>query len=201
MVRARTLDVSEKHPVPAVAGTHPDERTVPVTTPTTVARAVARDAERRARTALDGVLAAHDALRNADADLAAATQAKAVAEPVLARAIAVARDAGITTEHLTELGITAPTSRTLRRRRKPPSQVTVGRTPDDTQERTPNDTAGRTPEGPGGGHPVHAAVSPTANSEADTDGAHPWSPQGSHPGRDWPPAAGHHELVEAVTSW
>jgi len=88
-----------------------------VTSPTAVARSVARDAERRARAALDDVLAAHTALQDADTALAAAAQAKADAGPALARAVAAARDVGITEAHLAELGITAPSARTLRRHR------------------------------------------------------------------------------------
>ena len=88
-----------------------------MTSPTAVARSVARDAERRARTALDDVLAAHTALQDADTALTAATQAKANAGPALARAVAAARDVGITEAHLAELGITAPSARTLRRHR------------------------------------------------------------------------------------
>ncbi len=87
-----------------------------MTSPTTVARAVARDAERRARQALDTVVAAHTALRDADTALAAAQQARAEAGPGLARAIAAARAVGITDEHLAELGVTVPSARTLRRR-------------------------------------------------------------------------------------
>ena len=90
-----------------------------MTTPTAVARAVARTAERRARAALDDVLAAHTALSDAETALAAASAAKAAAGPVLARAIAAARAAGISDEDLTELGITPPSARTLRRRAAP----------------------------------------------------------------------------------
>ncbi len=90
-----------------------------MTTPTAVARAVARTAERRARAALDDVLAAHTALSDAETAVAAASAAKAAAGPVLARAIAAARDAGISDEDLTELGISPPSARTLRRRAAP----------------------------------------------------------------------------------
>ena len=86
-----------------------------MTNPTTVARSVAKDAERRARAALDDALTAHTSLNNADVALATAARAKANAGPALARAIAAARDVGITEAHLAELGITTPSARTLRR--------------------------------------------------------------------------------------
>ena len=164
-----------------------------MTSPTTVARSVARDAERRARAALEDVLAAHTALRDADTALATATQAQADAGPALVRAIAVARDVGITTEHLAELGITAPTSRTLRRRRQRPCPDTATRTPDDTRGRTPDDT--------GGGHPVLAVVSPTAHCEADTNAANVWAPRAADPGHDGAPDSDHHDHAAAATSW
>ena len=50
---------------------------------------------------------------------------------------------------------------------------------------------------------VARAVARDAERRARTalDGVLAAQPQGSDPGRDWPPAAGHHELAEAVTSW
>ena len=61
---------------------------------------MARTAERRARAALDDVLAAHTALSDAETAVAAAGAAKAAAGPVLARAIAAARDAGISDDFI-----------------------------------------------------------------------------------------------------
>ena len=82
---------------------------------TAVVRAVARDAEARAKTVLTDVLAAHTSLREAEAAITAAATAKAAAHPALARAIDTALAAGITTEQLTGLGIDVPSARTRRR--------------------------------------------------------------------------------------
>jgi hypothetical protein len=164
-----------------------------MTTPTAVARAVARDAEQRARAALDDVLVAHTALRAADTALATAVQAQATAGPALARALSAARDAGITTEHLADLGITAPTSRTLRRRRP--------RTRNDTNERTPPDTDQRTPDEPGDGHPVLTVVATPAHAEADTSADPAWPHPAADPGHESIPDPDHHGHAAAATSW
>jgi hypothetical protein len=86
-----------------------------VTTPTAVARAVARDAEARAKAALEEVLAAHARLTAAEEAIAAATTARAAAGPALARAVTAALATGITAEQMAELGVTVPSPRTLRR--------------------------------------------------------------------------------------
>ena len=139
-----------------------------MTSPTAVARSVARDAERRARTALDDVLAAHTALHDADTALAAATRAKANAGPALARAVAAARDVGVTEAHLAELGITAPSVRTLRRHRP----------------RTTGTDPGRPADAPASGYPGPGVVDSETPDEAATSGTQPWphpDTGGGHP--------------------
>lgn len=156
-----------------------------MTSPTAVARSVARDAERRARAALDDVLAAHTALHDADTALAAATQAKANAGPALARAITAARDVGITEAHLAELGITAPSARTLRRRRPrttPPDPVRPADTPAD-------------------GHPVPGVVDTEPPPEAATNNPQPWPPQDTGGGHPDAHDSGHTPNTETARSW
>ena len=156
-----------------------------MTSPTAVARSVARDAERRARAALDDVLAAHTALQDADTALAAATQAKANAGPALARAVAAARDVGITDAHLAELGITAPSARTLRRRR--PRTTT-------THPVRPSDT-------PASGHPGNDAVATEPSPEVATGDAQPWPPQDTGGGQTEAHDRGHDAHPEAARPW
>lgn len=87
-----------------------------MTTPSAVAKAIARDAEARARTALGDVTAAHAELRNAEAAITAARDRHAAAGPALARAIDAALAAGITTQQLADLGIPVPAPCTRRPR-------------------------------------------------------------------------------------
>ena len=155
-----------------------------MTSPTTVARSVARVAERRARAALDDVLAAHTALHDADTALAAATQAKADAGPALARAVAAARDVGITEAHLAELGITAPSARTLRRRPRTTPAHPV----------RPADT-------PASGHPGHGVVATEPPPEVVTSDAQPWPPQNTGSGHPDAHDRGHDAHTEAVRPW
>ena len=139
-----------------------------MTSPTAVARSVARDAERRARTALDDVLAAHTALHDADTALTAATRAKANAGPALARAVAAARDVGVTEAHLAELGITTPSARTQRRHRP---------------RTTPTDP-GHPADAPASGHPGPGVVAAESSPEAATNDTQPWphpDTGGGHP--------------------
>jgi hypothetical protein len=146
---------------------------------------VARDAERRARAALDDVLAAHTALHDADTALAAATRAKANAGPALARAVAAARDVGITEAHLAELGITAPSARTLRRRR-PRTTPTHPVRPADT---------------PASGHPVLGVVATEPSPEAATNDTQPWphpDTGGGHPDAHDP---GHDTHTDETRPW
>ena len=156
-----------------------------MTSPTAVARSVARDAERRARTALDDVLAAHTALHDADTALTAATQAKADAGPALARAVAAARDVGITEAHLAELGITAPSARTLRRHRP---RVTP------THSVRPADT-------PASGHPGHGVVDSGTPPETATSDTPSWPPQDNAGGNPDAHDRGHDAHPEAVRPW
>lgn len=139
-----------------------------MTTPTAVARSVGRDAETRARAALDDVLAAHTALHDADTALAAATRAKANAGPALARAVAAARVVGITEAHLAELGITTPSARTQRRHRP----------------RTTGTDPVRPADDPAAGHPGPGVVDSEAPPEAATNHTQPWphpDTGGGHP--------------------
>ena len=156
-----------------------------MTSPTAVARSVARDAERRARAALDDVLAAHTALHDADTALTAAAQAKANAGPALARAVAAARDVGITEAHLAELGITAPSARTLRRRRP---------------RTTPTDPV-RPADTPASGHPGHGVVATEPPPEAATGDAQPWPPQNTGGGHPDAHDRGHDAHPEADRPW
>ena len=156
-----------------------------MTSPTAVARSVARDAERRARAALDDVLAAHTALHDADTALTAAAQAKANAGPALARAVAAARDVGITEAHLAELGITSPSARTLRRRRP---RTTA------TDQVRPADT-------PASGHPGHGVVATEPPPETATGDAQPWPPQNTGGGHPDAHDRGHDAHPEADRPW
>jgi hypothetical protein len=152
-----------------------------VTTPTAVARSVGRDAETRARAALDDVLAAHTALRDAETALADATLARDTAAPQLARAITTAAAAGITTEHLTDLGITVPTARTLRRRHR-------GRTTPLGTDSNAHPRADTTD---------HPRADTTDHPRADTTD-HPRADTNGHPGADtW----GHSRQPVWAGSW
>ena len=173
-----------------------------MTTPTAVARAVARDAEQRARAALDDVLAAHTTLRAADTALATAVDAQAAAGPALAKAISAALDVGITTDHLTELGITAPTARTLRRRRP--------RTRNDPEQRTPNDTEQRTPNEhrPGGHQATPREVTrgsrwwpPPCTPRRPVTADPSWPDQDAATGHDSAPSLDDHGHPAAAGSW
>ena len=62
---------------------------------TAVARAVARDAEARAKMVLTEVMAAQVSFREAEAAITAATAARAAAHPALARAIDTALAAAV----------------------------------------------------------------------------------------------------------
>jgi hypothetical protein len=146
---------------------------------------VARDAERRARAALDDVLAAHTALHDADTALAAATQAKSNAGPALARAVAAARDVGITEAHLAELGITAPSARTLRRRRP---------------RTTPTDPV-RSVDDPGSGHPGHGVVAIEPPPEVVTSDPEPWPHPDTAGGQTDAHDRGHDAHPEAARPW
>jgi hypothetical protein len=146
---------------------------------------VARDAERRARAALDDVLAAHTALHDADIALAAAAQAKADAGPALARAVAAARDVGITEAHLAELGITAPSARTLRRHR-PRTTPTAPVRPADT---------------PTSDHPGQDGVASEPPPEVVTSDAQPWSPPDTGGGHPDAHDRGHDAHPEAARPW
>ena len=172
-----------------------------MTTPTAVARAVARDAELRARAALDDVLAAHTTLRAADTALATAVDAQAAAGPALAKAISAALDVGITTDHLNELGITAPTARTLRRRRPRTRNDPEQRTPNDTEQRTPNDTDRRTPNDTAGGHPWLAVVATTVHPAAASNRDPSWPDQDAATGHDSAPSLDDHGHPAAAGSW
>ena len=183
---ARTLERHSK-PLPAVAGSpEPLMRgPLPVTSPTAVARSVARDAERRARAALDDVLAAHTALHDADTALAAATQAKADAGPALARAVAAARDVGITEAHLAELGITAPSARTLRRHRP---------------RTTPTDRV-RPADSPASGQPGNSVADSGTPPEAATSDTPSWPPPDNVGGHSDAHDRGHDAHPEEARPW
>ena len=143
-----------------------------MTTLTAVARAVARDAETRARAALDDVVAAHTKLVDADRLIADATAVKAATAPALARAIDTALSVGVSTEQLAALGISVPSARSRRR-----------------TTRTPTPPSPDAPPRPAAGpEPGQSALPDPA-----TDTAQPWPPESSH--------AGQRLATEEATPW
>jgi ABC-type Fe3+-citrate transport system substrate-binding protein len=82
---------------------------------TAVAKAVAKEAETRARVAINEVLAAHAEVVAADAAAVQARDRRAAAGPALSRAVDAALAVGITDDQLAALGITVPAARTRRR--------------------------------------------------------------------------------------
>ena len=159
-----------------------------MTTPTAVARAVARDAEQRARAALDDVLAAHTTLRAADTALATAVQAQAAAGPALARPSPPPWTPA-------SPPTTSPTSASPPRPRAP---FDAAPTHPDPEPRTPRHQQ-RTPNEPTGGHqrhrgrsPVLAVVATTAHAAAASNPDPAWPDQDAATGHDSAPYLDHH---------